>query len=720
MAETRLHTCMLCEAVCGVAVSVEQDRVLSIRGDERDPFSRGHICPKAAALGDVSADPDRIREPMRRVGDRWEPVSWDAALSEAGERLAAVQKEHGRSALGLYLGNPTVHSYSALLAIPFFGKALGTRSRFSATSVDQLPQMLAALEMLGQQLLFSVPDVDRTQHMLILGANPLASNGSLMTAPGIKKRLEALQARGGRFVVIDPRRTETAQIADAHHFIRPGGDAFLLLGMLHTIFAESLERTGRQSHPASGWDDLRRIARAFPPERVALRTGIEADTIRALARTFARAERAVCYGRVGVCTQEFGGLAAWLVLALNAVTGNLDREGGAMFTTPAVDIVALGNRLGQRGHFGVWKSRVRGLPEFGGELPAAVMAEEMETPGKGQIRAMVTVAGNPVLSTPNGSRLERALSKLDYMVSIDIYRNETTRHANLILPTSFGLERDHYDVALYGLAVRNAARYVQAALTPPPGVRADWDVLFDLARSLRAKGGGKPSRTLDLTMRGLKALGPKRLLDTLLRLGPHRLSLAKLKKAPHGIDLGPLEPRLAHFMGAQPVNLAPRLFAGDVVRLEAALEQPAAASESELVLIGRRHLRSNNSWMHNSLRLVKGKDGCTLYMHPEDAKARGLKTGDRVVAGSQRGRVETTVEITDAMARGVVSLPHGWGHARPGTALHVAAAHAGVSINDLTDEAKVDTLSGTASFSGVPVTVERVAQSELGAPAPAE
>ncbi|WP_394826094.1 molybdopterin-dependent oxidoreductase [Pendulispora albinea] len=709
MAETRLHTCMLCEAVCGVAVTVDSGaRVLSIRGDDRDPFSRGHICPKAAALGDVSSDPDRIRGPMRRVGDRWEAISWDAALEEAGTRLAAVQKQYGRSALGVYIGNPNAHSYSAALASVFFGKLLGTRSKFSATSVDQLPQMLAALEMLGHQLLFPIPDVDRTDHLLMLGANPLASNGSLMTAPGIKKRLEALRARGGRLVVIDPRRTETAQMADAHHFIRPGGDAFLLLGMLHTIFEESLDRPSRQVHPATGWDELRRIARAFPPERVAGRTGMAAEGIRALARAFAEADRAVCYGRVGVCTQEFGALASWLVNALNVVTGNLDRAGGSMFTSPAVDLVGLATKLGQRGHFGVWKSRVRGLPEFGGELPAAVLAEEMETPGKGQIRALVTVAGNPVLSTPNGGRLDGALAKLDYMVSVDIYRNETTRHAHLILPTSFGLERDHYDLALYALAVRNAARYVEPALPAPPGVRSDWDVLFDLGLAVRRHGGGKPGRALTLAARGIGALGPKRMLDALLRIGPYRLSLNALRESPHGTDLGPLEPRLGHFLGESPVKLAPPLFVGDIPRLESALASRGAAAE--LVLIGRRHLRSNNSWMHNSLRLVKGKDGCTLYMHPDDAEARGLANGDRVIVGSPRARLETTVEVTDAIAPGVVSLPHGWGHDRLGTALRIARAHAGVSINDLTDEAKVDTLSGTASFSGVPITVERAAE----------
>jgi anaerobic selenocysteine-containing dehydrogenase len=546
--------------------------------------------------------------------------------------------------------------------------------------------------------------------MLMLGANPLASNGSLMTAPGIKKRLEALRARGGRFVVIDPRRTETAAIADAHHFIKPGGDAFLLLGMLHVIFAEHLERP---MSPAEGLETVKSAAAKFPPERVAARTGIAAETIRELARAFARTERAVCYGRIGVCTQEFGAVAAWLINVLNVVTGHFDREGGSMFSTPAVDLVKLGARLDQAGHFGVWKSRMRGLPEFGGELPVAVMAEEMDTPGEGQIRALVTHAGNPVLSTPNGARLDSALSKLDYMVSIDIYRNETTRHANLILPTSFGLERDHYDAAFYALSVHNSARYAEPLLTPPPGVRSDWDVLFDLALSLRAHGGGKPSHGLTWMARGLKALGPQRMLDLLLRTGPHRLSLKKLRQNPHGIDLGPLQPSQVK----KPVKLAPRELLADIPRLEADL---ARSQGSELVLIGRRALRSNNSWLHNSLRLVKGKDGCTLLMHPEDARARGLKTGDRVQVASARGRVSTHVEVTEAIAPGVVSLPHGWGHSRPGTSMRVARDHAGVSINDLTDESKVDLLSGNASLSGVPVTVEPATRVETAAQAAGE
>src|SRR5512137_102526 len=487
MRQERLHTCMLCEAVCGVILAVEDGRVVGVRGDRDDPFSRGHVCPKAAALPDVAADPDRIRQPMRRVGTRWEPVSWQEALAEAAERLRAVQQAHGRHAVGMYVGNPTVHGFGALLGIPILSKALGGRSRFSATSVDQLPQMLASLEVLGHQLLLPVPDLDRTRHLLLLGSNPLASNGSLMTAPGVARRLAALRARGGRLVVVDPRRTETAEAADRHVAVRPGGDAPLLLGMLHVIHAEGLARPGRLAAFTDGLDRLAEIAVRYPPERVAARAGVAADDIRMLAREFAAASPAVAHGRVGVCTQEFGGLASWLVLALNVVTGNLDRPGGAMLPTPAADVVAFTARTGSPGSFGRFRSRVRSLPEFGGELPVAALAEEIETPGKDRIRGLVTFAGNPVLSAPNGRRLDAALAGLEFMVSIDLYRNETTRHAHLILPPSFGPERDHYDMVFYNLAVENAARWAPRVVDPPPGVRDDWDILVGLAAELRRR-----------------------------------------------------------------------------------------------------------------------------------------------------------------------------------------------------------------------------------------
>ena len=692
MTETRLHTCMLCEAICGITVQLEGGRVTGVRGDKDDPFSRGHVCPKAAAIPDVMDHPDRIREPMRRVGDRWEPVSWEDAFSEAADRISAIQREHGRNAVGMYVGNPTVHSHGAILGIPLLSKALGGRSRFSATSVDQLPQMLAALEMFGHQLLFPVPDVDRTAFLLVLGANPIVSNGSLMTAPGIAHRLSALRARGGRLVVVDPRRTETAAVADRHVAVRPGGDAALLLGMLQVIFADGLERPGRLARFTTGLGKLREIASRYPPERVAARAGVPPEAIRSLAREFAASPTAVCYGRVGISTQEFGGVASWLVNVLNVVTGNLDQPGGAMFTTPAADVVALNARLGKLGSFGRFRSRVRGLPEFGGEFPVAALAEEIDTPGDSQIRGLVTFAGNPVLSTPNGGRLDRALPGLEFLLAIDLYRNETTRHAHLILPPTFGLERDHYDLVFNTVAVRNVARYAKAAVAPPPGVRDDWDILLGLALALRARGGGGRRRNLGATLRSARALGPRRILGLLLRFGPQPLSIGTLERSPHGVDLGPLEPRLPGrlFTPDRRIRLVPDVLLADLIRVDADLGAAAPVAGS-LQLIGRRRLRSNNSWMHNSARLVKGPVGCTLLVHPDDAAARGLSQGAEALVRSRVGEIRVPVSVSDEVAPGVVCLPHGWSHA---------------SFNDLADELRVDALCGNADFSGVPVTVE--------------
>jgi anaerobic selenocysteine-containing dehydrogenase len=706
------RTCNLCEAMCGLAVDVDGGVVRTIRGDADDVFSHGHVCPKAVALKDLHEDGDRLRRPLRRRGSDWEEIGWDEAFDEAAQRLAALQRAHGRGAVALYQGNPTVHNYGSILYAQLLLRSLGTRSRFSATSVDQLPQMLAALLMFGHQLLLPVPDLDRTRLFLVFGANPLASNGSLMTAPGVGRRLKALRERGGRLVVVDPRRTETAQAADQHVPIRPGMDALLLAALLHTLFAEELARPGRLGPLLDGLDDVRHALEPFAPERVAAATGVPAETIRQLARDFAATDPAVAYGRVGVSTQEFGGLASWLINVLNLVTGNLDRPGGAMFTRPAVDLVGLAARIGQRGHFDKGRSRVRGLPEFGGEYPAAVMAEEIETDGPGQIRALVTSAGNPVLSTPNGGRLEKALAGLDYMVSIDFYLNETTRHAHLILPPTAALEHDHYDLVFHTLAVRNTAKYSPALFEPAPGTRHDWQIFLELSRRLdqAKRRGGLRKR---MTEAALGRLGPRGLLRFLLRAGPYgagwrpfggRVSLRRLDRSPHGIDLGPLEPALPErlYTRDRRIPLAPVRLLRDLDRLQSRLAEPANGG---LLLIGRRDLRSNNSWMHNSERLVKGRDRCTLLMHPDDASRRGLQGGQRVNVRSRVGCVEATLEATADVMPGVVCLPHGWGHHREGIRLTVASAHAGASYNDLADEQAVDALCGTAAFSGTPVEV---------------
>jgi anaerobic selenocysteine-containing dehydrogenase len=691
---------MLCEAMCGIAVTTAGGKAARIEGDRHDALSRGHVCPKAVALEDVRLDPDRVREPLVREGGALRAADWTRAITEAGSRLAAVRESYGRDAVAVYLGNPMAHNGHGLLGAGVLLGVLRTRSRFSATSTDQLPHMLASLEMLGHQGLLPVPDVDRTDFFLCIGANPLVSNGSLMTAPGIERRLKELRARGGRLVVVDPRRTETARMADEHHFIRPGTDALLLMAMVRTLFEEGLVAPAHLDGLLRGRAELRDAAEPFAPERVAAQAGIAAEEVRRLTRLLARSRRAVVYGRVGICQQEFGALAAWLLLALSALTGNLDRPGGVMFTTPAVDVVRLGALLGQRGSFARYRSRVRGLPEFGGELPVACLAEEIEA---GHVRALVTLAGNPVASAPNGARLARALAKLDTMVSVDLYRNETTRHAHVLLPAAFGLEREHFDLILQVVAVRNTARWSPPIFKPPPGVRDDWTILTDLACEVAA---GSPAASV--LARAARALGPRRVLDAALRAGPYRLSVRELERHPHGIDLGPLEPRLPGLLGTpdRRIHLAPGCFLDDVPRLRAAFD--AAPGEGELVLVGRRNVRSNNSWMHNSHRLVKGRAACTLLMHPRDAAARGLTSGARVRLRSRVGEIRVPLEVTADIAPGVVSLPHGWGHARDGVELTIAREHAGASINDVTDDARVDALSGNAAFSGTPVVVEGV------------
>jgi anaerobic selenocysteine-containing dehydrogenase len=610
--------------------------------------------------------------------------------------------------VALYQGNPTVHNHGAILFGRHFARSLASRSRYSATSVDQLPQMLAALLMFGHQLLLPVPDLDRTDFLLVLGANPVVSNGSLMTAPGVERRLKELRARGGRLVVVDPRRTETAAMADLHLPIRPGGDAFLLAAIIHTLVAEGGQRPGRLAAFTDGLEALAQAVAPFSPEAVAGRCGIEAAVVRTLARDFASVAKAVAYGRVGTCTQEFGGLACWLVNALNLVTGNLDRAGGAMFPRPAVDLV----RLGGRGHFDRSRSRVRGLPEFGGEWPVAVLAEEIETAGEGQVRALVTSAGNPVLSTPDGARLERALARLDFMVSIDLYLNETSRHAHLVLPPTFALERSHYDLVFHALAIRNTAKFSEPLFTAPEGAFPDWRILLELATRLEHARGEGGLRSW-LQHRALAALGPDGLLALLLRRGPHGagllpfrrgLTLGRLRRAPHGIDLGPLEPALPARLQTKShrIELCPATLVADLTRLQRSL---AAGASGGLALIGRRELRSNNSWMHNSERLVKGRERCTLLMHPQDASARGLADGERVRVRSRTASVEAPLELSHEMRPGVVSLPHGWGHARAGTRLRVASARPGASFNDLTDGALVDPLTGNARLNDVPVEV---------------
>ncbi|ROL78456.1 molybdopterin oxidoreductase family protein [Pseudomonas vranovensis] len=699
MNKTQHHrACHLCEAICGLTLEITHEpnaapRITSIKGDPEDSFSRGHICPKAVALQDIQNDPDRLRAPHKRAGDSWQAISWEEAFTLAAQKLWAIQQAHGQNAVAVYQGNPSVHNYGLMTHSNYFLGLLKTRNRYSATSVDQLPHHLTSYLMYGHGLLLPIPDIDNTEFMLILGGNPLASNGSIMTVPDVEKRLKAIQARGGKLVVVDPRRSETAAMADQHVFIRPGTDAALLCGLLNTLFAEGLNR--QSALPVDGLDEVQAAIAPFTAETMSPLCGVDAQVIRQLARDFAAADKAVCYGRMGVSTQAFGTLCHWLVQLLNLVSGNLDRVGGALCTEPAVDLVASTSG----GHFNAWQSRVSGLPEYGGELPVAALAEEMLVEGQGQVRALVTVAGNPVLSTPNGRQLERALDGLEFMLSIDLYINETTRYADLILPSTSALENDHYDTTFNLFAVRNVSRFNRSILPKPEGALHDWEIFVGLAKAFAALGD-KPLKP---------TLPPAQMIDIGLRQGRYgdasafKLSLETLDQHPHGIDLGPLQPNLAARLKTanQRIQAAPQEILGDLQRF--AGQQPLAAGQ--LLLIGRRHVRSNNSWMHNYHRLVKGKPRHQLLMHPDDLAGRQLQDGQRVRVSSRVGEIEVEVQASSDMMPGVVSLPHGFGHARAGVRMEIAQGQPGASANDLTDERQLDAVSGNAALNGVPVQV---------------
>ncbi|SDU12653.1 molybdopterin oxidoreductase family protein [Halopseudomonas salegens] len=693
MKTTHYRACHLCEAICGLAIEVEDQQILSIKGDPQDPFSRGHICPKATALQDLHTDPQRLRQPQKKVAGKWQSVSWEEAFAEIAERLQAIQAEHGRHSVAVYMGNPNVHNFGSMTHSNYFLGQLRTRQRFSATSVDQLPHHLVSLWMYGHMLMIPIPDIDHTDYFLMLGANPLASNGSIMTVPDVKKRLKSVQQRGGKLLVVDPRRSETADIADEHQFIRPGTDAAFLLAILHTLFAEGLTRNTPVMEQTSGLQHVREAIAEFDAARMAPVCGIAAEDIQRIAREFAAAERAVCYGRMGVSVQAYGTLCQWVIQLINLVTGRLDAVGGAMLTEAAFDVT----RMSKPGHFDQWRSRVSGLPEFNGELPSVALAEEMLTPGDGQVRALITSAGNPVLSTPNGRQLDQALAGLDFMVSVDLYVNETTQHADFILPPTSPLEHDHYDITFNSFAVRNVTRYNQPVFAQPEGALHDWEIFVGLGKAFADRKGEQPRETKP----------PAEMIDAGLQAGPYaeRISLDVLRQHPHGIDLGPLQPSLLTRLqtGSGQIEAAPTAMLADLERFAASLTEPVDGEQ--LLLIGRRHVRSNNSWMHNYQRLVKGKPRHQLLMHPDDMQQRQLADGQQVSVRSRVGELEVMVTASEEMMPGVVSLPHGWGHDREGVQQDVARAHAGVSANDLTDELRVDAVTGNAAVNGVPVEV---------------
>ncbi len=692
------RTCNLCEAMCGIEIRVQDDQILSIRGDSDDPFSKGHICPKATALKDVYEDKNRLKRPVKKTADGWQEIGWEEAFDEVANKIKAIQAAHGQDSMGIYLGNPNVHNTGSMLVGPVFNKALKTKNLFSATSVDQLPHHVASRHMFGHYFLIPVPDVDRTDFFLVMGANPMVSNGSLMTAGGISRRMKAIQKRGGKVVVIDPRYTETAKMADEHHFVRPGSDVLLLLAMVNTILKEGLTPMGVLVNQIAGLEKLDSLVAPWTPQRVAEHTGMSADAIIQLAWDFASAPTAVAYGRIGLSVQEYGGLCQWLINVLNIITGNLDWAGGAMFPTPAIDM----HQPFRKGKYGRYKSRVRGAEESFGELPVSVMAEEILEPGDGQIKGMVTVAGNPILSTPNSNKLDKAFSGLDFYVAIDIYINETTRHADIILPPTTGLETEHYDVVFHGLAVQNSSKY-SPALFPPDEEddrKHDWEIYRALASRLRPDGGNQ---------NGADEPSLKQMLDQGLRNGPYGqdgVSLQHLIDNPHGVDLGPLQTGGQQLWQTESglIEIAPDFLTADLARVEQNFS--ASAKPAEMTLIGRRDLRSNNSWMHNSERLIKGKNRCVALINPEDAAARSISEGQMITVQSRVGEIKLPAAVSAEMMKGVISIPHGWGHDLEGVQLDIASKSPGENFNELADDYLLDDLTGNAVLNGIPVVVE--------------
>lgn len=703
--------CCLCGAACGIEIQHKDGNLVSIRGDKANRHSRGFICPKAVALKDIHNDPDRLRHPVIRKGDKWEEISWKDAYEYTGQKIRQVQKTYGNDSVGVYIGNAMEHNYDSVLPLLTFVNGFKTRNRYSAISVDSLARLAASLLLYNNQAILPTPDIERTDIFLIIGANPLVSNGSIMTAPDTKKRFKEIQKRGGKIIVIDPRRTETAAAADAHYFIKPGTDALLLFAMIDTLFKEKQIDTSRLRPFVDGIEKLKQYAAGYSPEIVSPVVGIAPEEIRNIAREFGTAKHAVCYGRLGVSTQEFGTLSTWLIDILNIITDNMDTPGGAMFNTPAVDLPGLANLFRLPGTFNQYQSRVSGLPEFNGELPVAALAEEMETPGSGQIKALFTAGGNPLLSLPNTKRLQKTFENLEFMASIDYYINETTKFANIIFPPTSFFERDRYPVIELMTGVHNFAQYSPAVFPKSDNAKHLWEIMVDLSYYMDKHRG-----YLSKIMGWIKwvavknVVTPKFQLDCLLRLGPQKLSIRKLLGHPHGLLIGPLQPRLKSIINTKNkrINLFSSPVIKDLERLSLKLKQTPSNGNGKFLLISRRTLRSMNTWMHNSPRLVGGPHRCTLMIHPEDAKQKGLSPDQRVVVKSRVGSITVQIKITDEVMPGVVSLPFGWGHNQSKTKLSIANQHAGANMNDIVDDEFYDQLSGSSALGGIPVDITSV------------
>jgi anaerobic selenocysteine-containing dehydrogenase len=727
MSRTVHRSCTLCEATCGLTFEVEGDRILSVRPDEEDVFSQGFICPKGVAISEIHHDPDRLRTPMRRIADgTFEPISWEGAFELAASRLNAIREQHGNDAVAVYIGNPVVHNHGAVLVRGGLLKTLGTKNAYSAGSQDTSTRLVASYHLYGASWAVPIPDVDRTDFLLCIGANPYVSNGSFLTAPNVRERIRGIRRRGGKVIVVDPRRTETARDADEHVAILPGGDAAFLFSLVQVLIEAGRVDRERIRRVATGWDELERLLAQFTPEAVEAITGVDAATVRRIALAFADATAPVAYSRIGVCNNRFGTLAGFATDVLNLATDRLGKRGGAMFPKAPIDLVAISRMIGADG-YARFRSRVRGLPETIGDLPAACLAEEIETPGEGQVRALVTYAGNPVLSVPNGRRLQKAIESLEFMVSVDLYVNETTRHADLILPPAWALTEEHWDALTPSFAIRNFARMSPPLFERKADELADWEILAELA--YRLGGGPTGMKPVDAVLRWTRKLGlfewdPDTTAAMMVRIGPHGdrflpwskgLNRKRLVAATHGIDLGELEEGFARRVvhKDKKLHLAEPVIVAAINELGE--ECASRRDDDSLLLVGRRELRTNNSWMHNAPSMVAGRERCVLYVHPEDAGRAGVQDGELAVLESRVHRGPVKVRVTDDMRPGVVSLPHGWGHAASAPWQRVAGSHPGVSANDWTDDSVVESVVGQSILNGVPVRLFKAAVSEPAA-----
>ena len=707
--KTHYRACNVCEATCGLVIKYQENKIISIKGDENDPLSKGHICAKGVALQDVYYDEDRLKQPIKKTKEGWQKISWDQAYDEVIANIKKTQKQYGNDAVAMYVGNPTVHNMGAMMFMPMFSKALNTKNRYSATSVDQLADQLAAYLLFGHQLLVPVPDLDRTDCLLIIGANPVVSNGSMMTAPKVAQRIKDIRKRGGKVINVDPRFTETSKISDQHVYINPAADAYLLLSMLNIIFKKGYENLRHVKDYTHDLDDIKALVKEYTPESVAKITGIEAHIIESMTETFCQAKSACCYPRFGASTQKFGTMTQWLGNILNIVTGNFDRAGGVMFAKPAVDILAPALKHKNSKVFAKKHSRIRGLPSFAGELPVSALADEILTEGNGQIKMLITNSGNPVISTPNGNKMDKALYSLDFMVAIDFYVNESSRHANIILPPTSALERPHYNLAFHTLAVHNTAKYSETLFAPQKDQRSDMQIFVELWSRLQ------PTRLINkfktwVAKRYIYKMGESGMIDERLKKGPYPdLNLAKIIESKHGVDLGALEPCMPErlFTAGKNIRLMPDEIKADIPRLSQNLHAEKIDTEFNMLLIGRRDPRTNNSWMHNSYRMVKGKQRCVALINTLDAKQYELQEGENITVTSIIGEIVLPVGITDDIKTGIVSIPHGWGHVFDDIQLKVAKQHAGVNINILMDEKEIDEVSGNAVLAGVPIKIER-------------